>query len=73
MTVIAALITAVVIVAYLGTATFALWIGIEGKHPIAAILMAVVLIALLILGIGIITPAQPREPRNLQATVDCGP
>lgn len=73
MTVIGALIGAIVIVAYIGAGVYAVVLGIDKEQPITAILMAVVLVALLILGIGIITPAQPREPRNLQATVDCGP
>lgn len=66
MTVIGALIAAVVIVAYIGACIFAVWLGTEGEQPIAAIVIAVVLVAMLLFGIG-------KLIENSDNSVHCGP
>lgn len=66
MTVIGALLAAVVIVAYIGACIFAVWLGTEGEQPIAAIVIAVVLVALLLFGMG-------KLIENSDNSVHCGP
>ena len=66
MTVIGALIGAIVIVAYIGAGVYAVVLGIDKEQPITAILMAVVLVALLLFGIG-------KLIENSDNSVHCGP
>lgn len=66
MTATAALIAAVVIVAYIGACIFALWLGTEEEQPVAATVIAVVLVALLLFGIG-------KLIENSDNSVHCGP
>ena len=66
MTVITALIAAIVIVAYIGACIFTVWLGTEGEQPAAAIVIAVVLIALLILAVA-------KIAENSDNSVHCGP
>lgn len=66
MTVIGALLAAVVIVAYIGACIFALWLGTEGEQPVTATVIAVVLVALLLFGIG-------KLIENSDNSVHCGP
>ena len=66
MSVIGALLAAVVIVAYIGACVFTVWLGTEGEQPISAIAIAVVLVALLLFGIG-------KLIENSDNSVHCGP
>lgn len=66
MTVIGALLAAVVIVAYIGACIFALWLGTEEEQPVTATVIAVVLVALLLFGIG-------KLIENSDNSVHCGP
>lgn len=65
MTVIAMVIAVIVGVAYFVAWTFVWWLAIDGDQPIAAIVFAVALVALLLLGIDRIAD----DPDN---SVHCG-
>lgn len=66
MTATAALIAVIVIVAYIGAWTFVWYLAIDMEKPDAAIVVAVVLVALLLFGIG-------KLIENSDNSVHCGP
>ena len=66
MTATAALIAAIVIVAYIGACIFTVWLGTEEEQPVTATGIAVVLVALLLFGIG-------KLVENSDNSVHCGP
>lgn len=65
MTVATAAIAAIIIVAYVTACAAAVWLGTEGEQPFAALVIAVVLVALLLFGIG-------KLIENSDNSVHCG-
>lgn len=63
---ITAFIVAVIIVAYIGAWMFVVYLGVDMDEPIPAVIMAVALVALLLLGIGVIAG-------NSDNSKHCGP
>lgn len=68
MTVIAVFIAVIVGFAYFVAWAFVWWLAIDKERPIAAIVLAVVLVALLLLGVDRIA----EDPDNPDNSVHCG-